>query len=651
MARGVPPAASLPQLDAGNDGSAITGADPRGARVVVQPAQATWLAATGATLVYATVAVFAYRHVLFASTSSLPGCNCGDQAQEVWFLRWPLYAVTHGQNPFFSTWMNYPKGVNLAINTTAPLLGLVTAPLQLTIGTVATFTALLVLSFTASALSMCLAIRHWVRSWPAAFAGGLLYGFSPYMIGQGLGHVFLVAVFIPPIVLVLLDEIVVTQRRSARRDGLLLGALLVAQYLISPEILAMTVVMAVLGIALLALARRRTVHAHAPHVLRTVGYSAALCVAALAYPLWMSLRGPQHVHGPPHPLRGLALFPGDLLGPVLPTSNQLLAPMVAKFHGDVLVGQNPGENGMYLGLPLIAVLAVLARRYRRDRTLVFFSAMAVVAAILALGGHLVVAGRDTGVPLPFDALGGIPLLQDILAVRFSLFMQMFAAAALAVGLDRLITSARGSRWRLLATSFHAPGLVVPAAVALAALLPLVPDLPYPSTATSTPSFFTSAAVDRIPPGSAVLTYPYPLVPDAEWNMTFQVDAGMRFKLIGGDAFVPGPHGTSISKPTSLRPTVVERMFTDAYTSLFARGALGANSARTPPIDRATVAALETFLHRYHVSTVVADDLGTSPQTVVRYVSAALGPPELTGGVWAWFDVPRLLGRLPGAAQR
>ena len=651
MVRGVPPAASQPQLGTGIDATVTAESAARGPRVAVHPSRVAWLAATGATLAYAAVSVVAYWHVLLASTSSLPGCNCGDQAQEVWFLRWPVYAVMHGQNPFFSTWMNYPKGINLAINTTAPLLGLLTAPLQLTIGTVATFTVLLVLSFTASALSMCLAIRHWVRSWPAAFAGGLLYGFSPYMIGQGFGHVFLLAAFIPPILLVLLDEIVVTQRRSAHRDGLALGVLLVAQYLISPETLAVLVVTAVVGIALLALARHRTVRAHAPHVVKTMAYTATLCALALAYPVWMSLRGPQHVHGPPHPLKGLALYPGDLLGPVLPTSNQLLAPTVAKVHGDALVGHNPGENGLYLGIPLIAVLAVLVGRYRRDRTLLFFSAMVVVAAILALGDHLVVNGRNTGVPLPFDALHGVPFLQDILAVRFSLVMQMFAAAALAVGLDRLVGGARASARRLPPARLRNPGLAVPVAVAAVALLPLVPALPYPSAPTSTPPFFTSAAVERIPPGTPVLTYPYPLGPDAEWNMTFQADAGMRFKLIGGDGFVPGPKGTSVSHPTPLRPTVVERLFTDAYTSLFAREVLGGARARTPPIDRSTVAALATFLRRYHVSTVVADDLGTSPQTVVRYVSAVLGPPELTGGVWAWFDVPRLLGRLPGPSRR
>lgn len=602
----------------------------------------TFAPGVAATAVYAAAAIFIYHRILFAPTSSMPGCNCGDQAQEVWFLRWPLYAVGHGLNPFFSTWMNYPKGINLAINTASPLLGLVSAPLQLTIGTVSTYDVLLVLALTTSALSMCLALRRWVRSWPAAFAGGLLYGFSPYMIGQGGGHVFLVVLFIPPIVLVLLHEIVVGQHHSAVRNGLLLGLLLVLQYYISPEVLAMTLVVAGTGVVLLAVARWRAVWDRLPHVVVAALVAAAICAAALVYPLWMSTHGPQHVAGPPHPLSGLAIFPGDLLGPVLPTSNQLLATHAVALRGDALVGNNASENGMYLGVPLLIVVAGAAWVFRRRRALLFFAAMVVVSTILALGPTLVVDSHHTGVPLPAWVLGHMPLLQDILDVRFSLFVQLAAAASLAVALDETIIVSRARHWRV--RTFPLGAVVGPAAIAIVALAPLIPSAPYPAAATSTPPFFSSPAVDRIPAGSAVLTYPYPLRADAEWNMTFQAEADMRFKVFGGDAFVPdGPGGTSVPVPAALTPSVVERFFSDAYTPTFAKLELGtAPDAPTPRVDPRTVMGLRTFLERYHVSTVIVGDFGLSAHSVVGYVSDALGRPEKTGGVWAWFDVPRLL---------
>ena len=608
------------------------------------------VAVAAATALYAAAAIVAYHRVLFAGASSMPGCNCGDQAQEVWFLRWPLYAVSHGLNPFFSTWMNYPKGINLAINTSSPLLGLVSAPLQLTIGTVATYDILLVVALSTSALAMCLALRRWVRSWAAAFVGGLLYGFSPYMIGQGGGHVFLVTLFIPPIVLALLDDIVVEQRHGAVRDGLFLGAALALQYYISPEVLAMTIVMALVGVAVLAIARRRTVRSHLPYVAMAAVPCALVCAAALAYPVWMSVHGPQHVAGPPHPLSGLSDFPGDLLGPVVPTSDQLLAPAALKAHGDALVGNNYSENGMYLGIPLVVVLAVFSWVYRRRRALLFFVAMVGVATILALGPQLVVYTHHTGVPLPDWLLARIPFVQDILYVRFDLFAQLSAAAALAIGLDEMMWAHRaGAHHRRSAIE----RLAAPAAVAVVALVPLVPGSSYPAAPTQSPAFFTSRALDRIPAGSPVLTYPYPLRADAEWNLTFQAVAGMRFKVFGADAFVPdGPGKTSVPTPTPLAPRVVEHLLSDAYTPTFAESQLGtAPPAPVPSVDHRTVAALRTFLRRYHVSTVLVEHFGLAPQTVVSYVSDALGRPVRTGGVWAWFDVPRLLGQRRGAAGR
>ncbi len=627
--------------------------------------------AVGSALVYAGAAIFAYHRILFASASSMPGCNCGDQAQEVWFLRWPLYAVTHGQSLFFTSWMNYPKGVNLAINTVAPLLGLASAPLQLTIGTVATYDVLLCVALVTSALAMCFALRRWVRSWLAAFAGGLLYGFSPYMIGQGSGHLFLVALFVPPIVLVLVDEIVVKQRHNAVRDGVLLGVLLVVEYFISPEVLAMMAVMGGCGVVLLALVCRNAVRAHARHVLVAALCCAIVCAAALAYPVWFSVHGAQHVVGPPHPLEGLADFPGDLLGPVLPTVNQFLAPGFLSSHGNALVGFNPDENGMYLGLPMIVVLIVFARVFRNRRALLFFVAMAVVATILSLGPQLVVDGHHTGVPLPAWILEHLPLVKGTLDVRFSLFTQMSAAAALAIGLDEMVRRAGARAGARAAARGHSPAgavthvvarlragvagavgaLGAPVVVAVVALLPLLPAAAYPPGLVSAPAFYTSPAADRIPEGAVVLTYPYPLVADAEWNLTFQVEAGMRYKVFGDDGFVPdGPGHSGISTPTPPAPAVVEHLLSDAYTPTFAKVRLG-----TPPgtptarVDPASVTALRTFLRRYHVDAVVVDDLGLHPLTVVDYVSDALSrPPEQTGGVWVWFDVPRLLARVDAA---
>lgn len=630
-----PPGSWVPERH-GREPDPVGQPRPDGGAERRQRPRRSWGVVAAITATYVGIAVAAYANVLF-SGSRLPVCACGDQVQEVWFLRWPIYALSHGRNPFFTSWLNYPHGVNLAINTTALLLGVASAPLQLLVGTVTTYDVLLTLALAASALSMCLVLRRWVTSWWAAFAGGLLYGFSPFMIGEGEGHLFLTAAFIPPLVLAVLDDILVRRRLPARRAGVLLGGLVVAQYFISAEVLVMTTIAAACGIVVLAVANRREVRHRFRHALVAGTYAVAVAIVILAYPLWFTLVGPQHIVGPPHALSDLARYPGDLLGAVVPTHFEHFAPAALKVRGDALTGGNPGENGLYLGVPLVAVLAVLTWRFRRSRPLVFFAAMVVVLFVLALGPTLTIDGHDTHVPLPLAIVHHVPLLQDVMAVRFALLVQLCAAAALAIGLD-LLAGAQRARWTTR-PACRARSTVLPVIVGALSLLPLVPQLPYAGKPTDVPSFYASSARRRIPRGSVVLAYPYPVGSELV-SMLGQVTAGMRFKLIGGNAFVPGPNGRTTFGPDLLAPTQVQAILYNTY----APSPTGppSNLAHYPPLNAGVEANLRTFLTVYRVSTVVVDPVGVNPAGALRYLSATLGAGQRSGGVVVWFDVPRLL---------
>ena len=51
-----------------------------------------------------------------------------DNFQTMWFLNWVPYAIGHGLNPFHSSLVNVPFGVNLLDQTSVLLLGLLLAP-------------------------------------------------------------------------------------------------------------------------------------------------------------------------------------------------------------------------------------------------------------------------------------------------------------------------------------------------------------------------------------------------------------------------------------------------------------------------------------------------------------------------------------------
>src|SRR5437588_2246603 len=109
---------------------------------------------------YLLLACLVYWPIPPLSSHQIVHCACADPVQEVWYLRWTAWAIAHGHNPFFSYYMNAPHGVNLAINTSFPLLGILAAPLTQLIGPIATYNLLLRLALGLSAAAMYWLLRR-----------------------------------------------------------------------------------------------------------------------------------------------------------------------------------------------------------------------------------------------------------------------------------------------------------------------------------------------------------------------------------------------------------------------------------------------------------------------------------------------------------
>ena len=130
---------------------------------------------------YAVVAALEFGHFEEVGATVMAGPRAEDQIAQVWWLAWGQYALAHGHNPFFTDWQNFPVGYNFGVNGSMLALGVLFSPITTVFGPVVTWNVLLRLAPVVSAFSMCLVLRRWARWWPAAFIGGLLYGFSAYM--------------------------------------------------------------------------------------------------------------------------------------------------------------------------------------------------------------------------------------------------------------------------------------------------------------------------------------------------------------------------------------------------------------------------------------------------------------------------------------
>ena len=63
-------------------------------------------------------------------------CDCTDAGRSLWYLEWSAFALSHGHQLLFSTWMFHPVGFNLLDDTSVPVIGLIMSPVTLVFGPV-----------------------------------------------------------------------------------------------------------------------------------------------------------------------------------------------------------------------------------------------------------------------------------------------------------------------------------------------------------------------------------------------------------------------------------------------------------------------------------------------------------------------------------
>jgi len=606
-----------PAPPAGVPGEGRRGADVRRAVLVI--------------VLYLVLALLLFSPISPFDNTKLPIGGVGDAPQMAWFLEYTPWALLHGHNPFVTNYLDYPAGVNLASNTSAPLLGVLLAPVTLGLGPIAALNLALRLALFSSASSMFLVLRRWCRSPLTAAIGGLVYGFGPYLATHlhAEGHLNLVFVPIPPLLALGFDDAFVSRRHRAVPVGIGVGLAAAAQLLISPEVLSDAAILGAVALVGLAAAFPREVRRRLAHGARAAAGAAVTFGLLAAWPLYEMLAGPGHLRGPLESVTHLQSFRTDLLEPFLPGPSVLLAPAAAvraaaRATAPILAAGGSAEVGGYLGIPLVILLVVLVVRQRRDKVVVSVGALTVVALLGSLGGRLEVDGHVTGVPLPEAILGHLPVLDNTIPARFGLYVALFAAMTLAIGLDRALvgdalTPAARSRLPV------AVGLVALTAASVLALLPRAPiDDERPALAPGV----AATLAREIPNGAVVLAYPYP-DPPFDVAMLWQAGDEMGFRLMGGYATVNGRGTTGQFYPPLLRPPYVQEELTAAEA-----GRPRHYPAPLPGTDG--VAALCRYLGTYAVGAVVYAPAGPGTTTVERLFTAALGKPSATGsGLEIW----------------
>ncbi len=476
------------------------------------PAFATWAARLGPVLVYLLAALYYFWNFLSHLGAQIPGD--ADGVICAWFFESVEQSVIHLHNPLFTTAMNAPDGVNLMWNTSLIAVCVLCIPLTATIGAVNTTVLVMTLAPAVSATCAYYALRRITGAvWGSALAASI-YGFGPFFVGQN-GHLHLSFAFLPPLLLLVGYELLVTQDRTPTRTGIKLGVLVGVGLLVSEEIVALAAIISVFAVAVLAALYPAQVRGRLRYASLGTGIGALAALAVAGYPLWFQFFGRQSLSHGPTSMQRL-----DLAGIVRPSGLQFYASN-ASIEANKSFSAIPVENTGYLGWPLLILLAALCiwLIVSRDRFGWWWLATALFTVALSLGTPMMVNGSEIGAGL-WSLFADLPLAETVVAVRFTLITTLLVSLLLA----RVLSMARG---RLL--------LALSVAV-VAALVPLRPFGRYETALRiDTPRFFTTSAVDTIAPDSTVLLLPRSTlnVNQQASGMMWQLRSNFRFKIIDG----------------------------------------------------------------------------------------------------------------------
>jgi hypothetical protein len=446
--------------------------------------------------------------------------NPGDINLYQWWFGWWPHALSSGVDPFITDLMNMPVGVSLMANTSMAFPALATSWLFASAGPLATYNILSTLAPALTGFFFYSCARRMEIGAPAAFVGGLVFGFSPAIVHSLIGHLSMAMAMLLP-VLVLLNVWAWTTSRP-RRTGITLGLAAFVQTMTGEEVLFQAGVATLVAFVVVAVSRPGLVRSGLSTVARTYAWAFLVYIPLAGYPLYVQFLGPLKQHGSPF---WIDYFAADLAA--FTTAPELV------WHGPGSgVDRFPAglpEHLAYLGWPLIIFCVWTIVRHWDDLRVRVAGVGLAFSAVLSMGGTLWVRGHQTEQKLPYAWLENLPVISSALPSRYGLLAAMFAATLLTVGLDSAIRHGSPQPVRV--------GAVLLCALVLLTLAPKpLPVEPVPDI----PRYFTSQARD-LPAGTRALIVPFPRPAQTE-PLRWQVAAGYSYAAPGGYFIAPGSDG-------------------------------------------------------------------------------------------------------------
>ena len=401
-------------------------------------------------IIYLVIAILMYPAIV-AHMNTVTNGTGGDVYQNMWFLWWTKYALSHGASLYTTSLAFWPVGGNLIFSVFSPISGVLTIPFQ-AVGLPFALNALFLLGFALSGITCFLLAEYITKNRYAAFLAGLFFAFSSFHIAQAPGHVGLINIEWVPLFIYFFIRAIKEHGRRWYYNSIGLGASFVLIAFMGDFEQAIMVLIAAVIIMVLYLLKRdgRKLILSKGFLLSIVlGVVVALIVGSWGFiPLVRSIaNGGLSTANSLSDLAHNAYWSDNLLSFFLPSYYNGLLHGIAAGYASSIYTSDITEGVSYIGYVVLAL--ALYGIYRNRKSLassVPWIVLAIVFGWLALGPYLAVGGAYTSLPEPYIIYHYIPILNVIREPgRLDLMVSLALAVLAALGAEKVFGALRSGK--------------------------------------------------------------------------------------------------------------------------------------------------------------------------------------------------------------
>ncbi|MBN2382391.1 hypothetical protein JXQ70_05860 [bacterium] len=353
--------------------------------------------------------------------AAIPG-DGGDAAIFVWDLWWMKHSILElHQNPFQTGYIFNPIDISLVFHAFIPLYGLIMLPIQTIFSPFVCYSIIFLLTFMCTGWATYRLARILGIGFVAALVAGFALTFCPVRLVRGLGHLSLLSTqWIPLFYVFMLLSFQSARKRDSAIAGMILAASFYTDYQLTVLLLISILLMFCYQVGMIWLGR-----GHFPTETDKPGgrLSSVMYMYVIMGLVFLVATGPvlylagQEVHWEGYYIAESSVvesFKTDLLYYLNPFHASWLFRVSGFVRDPDFWGTEKVLSPGFVAFFLAGIGLFFMGGLGKKRTWFYFwIILIIISFILSLGSHLIVAGEDTGLVLPYTWFRQVPVLGGV----------------------------------------------------------------------------------------------------------------------------------------------------------------------------------------------------------------------------------------------